>query len=540
MTGIEAGKTWSRIGPEVAPTSSSASGVWTLQEYSENQGANSWPNPTSNWVAWFEPVYTSNTSYQYFEDSITLDVDSNDNVAVQFLSVDSTQTPQSRYTTVAYINGTTEAQTWGKNQGVNSSTTAQQYYITYMTNTSTSLLFDSSDELVVAAGTISLANNDGWKTVTGYNGVKGFLLMNWNKTNGAQLNYSKVIYAGADNAYVDGGLCKGAQTATTIFSAMKNNDVGTLSICQTNKSDGALTSQQTWSSPSGGAVQIAGGGGDNGYAVGAGYAWTSHGGASQMYHATYITNVPGSTSNGDSYNLYITSAPSTITMGRAATMSSNGAKMYCAVYSNSATCSIVEINTSTNAITWQRSYRGTYGPQWAEPYGIVADASGNTYTIGRAFVDSNESGYAGLHTFIMKHNSSGVLQWTRILDFEANGSHNDTTPNDISIDAAGEFIYVGIYAYVITGSVPTNLAVAVKLATDGSGTGTTTTTGAITKVYYYDAASYVVAGFTTGAGSLSVQANYMNNVSDYLNITNSTLPQTNTAPTPRPLNLAGF
>ena len=45
MTGIAAGKTWSRVGPEVAPTSSSASGVWTLQEYSENQGAGTWPNP---------------------------------------------------------------------------------------------------------------------------------------------------------------------------------------------------------------------------------------------------------------------------------------------------------------------------------------------------------------------------------------------------------------------------------------------------------------------------------------------------------------
>jgi len=49
MTGISAGKTWSRIGPEVAPTSAVASGVWTLQEYSENQGAGTWPNPTGDW-----------------------------------------------------------------------------------------------------------------------------------------------------------------------------------------------------------------------------------------------------------------------------------------------------------------------------------------------------------------------------------------------------------------------------------------------------------------------------------------------------------
>ena len=43
MTGISAGKTWSRIGAEVAPTSSDASGVWQMQEVAENVGAGTWP-----------------------------------------------------------------------------------------------------------------------------------------------------------------------------------------------------------------------------------------------------------------------------------------------------------------------------------------------------------------------------------------------------------------------------------------------------------------------------------------------------------------
>ena len=45
MTGISAGKTWSRIGPEVAPTSSAASGVWLVNEVAENEGAGTWPAP---------------------------------------------------------------------------------------------------------------------------------------------------------------------------------------------------------------------------------------------------------------------------------------------------------------------------------------------------------------------------------------------------------------------------------------------------------------------------------------------------------------
>lgn len=45
MTGISAGKTWSRIGAEVAPTSSAASGVWQMEEVAENVGAGTWPEP---------------------------------------------------------------------------------------------------------------------------------------------------------------------------------------------------------------------------------------------------------------------------------------------------------------------------------------------------------------------------------------------------------------------------------------------------------------------------------------------------------------
>ena len=59
MVGIAAGKTWSRIGPEVAPTDSAASGVWTLQEYSENQAAGTWPSPV------YPVSYTGGTTYTY-------------------------------------------------------------------------------------------------------------------------------------------------------------------------------------------------------------------------------------------------------------------------------------------------------------------------------------------------------------------------------------------------------------------------------------------------------------------------------------------
>ena len=64
MTGIEAGKTWSRIGAEVAPTSSAASGVWgSLNEVSGYVGAGTWPSPPVHmeWIAELTPDGTSTT-----------------------------------------------------------------------------------------------------------------------------------------------------------------------------------------------------------------------------------------------------------------------------------------------------------------------------------------------------------------------------------------------------------------------------------------------------------------------------------------------
>ena len=57
MTGISAGKTWSRIGAEVAPTSSAASGVWQIGEVAENVGAGTWPSPQ---LEGFEKIGSTN------------------------------------------------------------------------------------------------------------------------------------------------------------------------------------------------------------------------------------------------------------------------------------------------------------------------------------------------------------------------------------------------------------------------------------------------------------------------------------------------
>ncbi len=68
MTGIEAGKTWSRIGPQVAPTSASASGVWQIQEASEYIGAGTWPVPTAGFWTFVGDPDSSGSPANYYSE----------------------------------------------------------------------------------------------------------------------------------------------------------------------------------------------------------------------------------------------------------------------------------------------------------------------------------------------------------------------------------------------------------------------------------------------------------------------------------------
>ena len=56
MAGIASGKPWSRIGVEVAPTASAASGIWTMQEVAENMGTETWPMPKEGflWTMYYD------------------------------------------------------------------------------------------------------------------------------------------------------------------------------------------------------------------------------------------------------------------------------------------------------------------------------------------------------------------------------------------------------------------------------------------------------------------------------------------------------
>ena len=86
---------------------------------------------------------------------------------------------------------------------------------------------------------------------------------------------------------------------------------------------------------------------------------------------------------------------------------------------------------SSGTLQWQRVLGGT-GSEYG--YGIELDNSGNIYIGGR----SNTAGAGSYDYLIAKYNNSGVIQWQRIIGGVANDSCND-----LAVDSLGNAYLVG-------------------------------------------------------------------------------------------------
>lgn len=125
MTGIASGKTWSRIGPEVAPTDSAASGVWLLNEVSENQA--NWPQPVQSafeWLAGFTAngstdTYTfSNIPQTYGALKLVVSMATNSGNPVQpWMRVNGSSSANPGYYNMMY-NYTPGGTSWGGGSGI--------------------------------------------------------------------------------------------------------------------------------------------------------------------------------------------------------------------------------------------------------------------------------------------------------------------------------------------------------------------------------------------------------------------------------------
>ena len=166
---------------------------------------------------------------------------------------------------------------------------------------------------------------------------------------------------------------------------------------------------------------------------------------------------------------------------------------------------IAKYNTS-GTIQWQRILGGT-GSEYG--YGVRVDSSGDVYVGGSSSVSDND-------IIIAKYNNSGVIQWQRNLTYDWD------TLYDLTIDDSGSLY--------ITGGLAT-----AKLPTDGSLTGTYGS-------YTYSASSLTDAAstLTSSSSSLTAGTSYLSDQSISLTDASSNLTSTITSLTPSNLTAENF
>jgi hypothetical protein len=97
---------------------------------------------------------------------------------------------------------------------------------------------------------------------------------------------------------------------------------------------------------------------------------------------------------------------------------------------------IVKYNSS-GTLQWQRILSDTGSSSFTYIYGTATDTSNNVYVVTQSRNSSN-----GTIAAIVKYNSSGTLQWQRTLSDTSSAASMNTTGNCITIDSFNN-VYVG-------------------------------------------------------------------------------------------------
>jgi hypothetical protein len=101
-------------------------------------------------------------------------------------------------------------------------------------------------------------------------------------------------------------------------------------------------------------------------------------------------------------------------------------------------CIVYKLNSS-GTLQWQKKLTDTYSGKinYAGFYNVTIDGSGNLYAVGRT-TDPNTGYIIGI---IAKYNSSGVLQWQRVVTDSTNAGGE--TLNGVAVDGSGNVYVVG-------------------------------------------------------------------------------------------------
>ena len=354
--------------------------------------------------------------------------------------------------------------------------------------------FDSNGD--VWAGAVGTYNQSGWNTDTGgYTGMGPYILQQYDKTDGS-LDQDRIFFKASnydDNFGALGTVGDGA------WSGFRSSDAGTITIKAMEIGDiSSNYMQNTISSASGGSQLVYGGGGTDDYWAFTGTFWRDLGGMT-TYRPAIVAR--GTTDYDVTYQLFYDSAnPTTAIYGYGIDMDSSGNKYWAVQDSSLVPGWILKVSGTTSesmSIDWQNAYKGTYSTNWFAANNVAIDSSGNSYTVG--YVEATVSSHGGTHGFIMKHNSSGTLQWSRMMTPVHSGTGKNSSIYDVAVSDDDETIVI---TGVLADNNNYNQMMVAKLPADGSGTGDYVTGTNAGTISYYDGSSHI----TTDSRTLTAYA----------------------------------
>lgn len=350
--------------------------------------------------------------------------------------------------------------------------------------------FDANGDIWAAsAGTY---NQTGWNTDTGgYTGMAPFVLQQYDKTDGS-LDQDRIFFKPTNYDDNFGSLATAGSNAA--WSGFRSSDAGTMTMKAMEISDiSSNYMQNTISSPNGGAQLVYGGGGTGDYWAVTGTFWRDIGGATS-YRPAIIAR--GTSETDVTYNLFYDAAnTSTAIYGYGITMDSSGNKYWAVQDSSLSPSWILKVSGTTSgsmSIDWQNAYKGTYSTNYFAPNNVAIDSSGNSYTVG--YVEATVASHGGTHGFIMKHNDSGTLQWSRMFTPVHSGTGKNSAIYDVAVTDDDESIVV---SGTLADSNNYNQMMVAKLPADGSGTGDYVTGTDAGTISYYNGSSHITTDSRT-------------------------------------------
>jgi hypothetical protein len=366
------------------------------------------------------------------------------------------------------------------------------------------LTFSAGGDVVCTSS--GVWDDSGWNTDTGYSPQGPGVIWDFDKVDGSK-NAGRVRYKAKNSVATNGGV--GTAGSTYTWEGWHNSDSG--NGCLLGTSGAALDTTyfvDTIGSPFGGGFWTDDVGGNGDYFAGIFIVWMTISGTT-MYRPCIFDN--NGTNQLNYQILHNASLLSDAYYAGGITCDSSNNK-YLALWdgNDEDPCSLLKLSGSTSAsmtIDWQNHYRGKVSAYKMKPFDVEIDSSGNNYMVG--YVQATANGYTGYHSFIMKHNSSGVLQWSRLMDPVHSGTAKfssfysvDVADDDESIVVTGKF----------DDASNDGMLVVARLAADGTGTGTYVTGGDIGTIDYFDGSAHI----ETASQTLTASTATMNGQSDWM------------------------